>query len=71
MNDCVEHLVFEAHLSTSASSHLNVTCIYHVIHLRSFVIRELFDRTISEVEVDVAGMCLFLIVFVCLCFYIF
>ena len=59
MNDCVEHLVFEAHLSTSAGSHLNVTCVDHVTHLRSFMTRELFDRTISEVKVKVAGMCLF------------
>ena len=40
VNDCVEHLVFEAHLSTSAGSHLNATCIDHVTHLRSFVTKE-------------------------------
>ena len=70
-NDCIEHLVFEAHLSTSTDSHLNATCIDHVTYLRSFVTKELFDRTISEVKVEVAGMCLFLILFVCLCFCIF
>jgi hypothetical protein len=59
VNDCVEHLVFEAHLSTSAGSHLNATCIDHVTHLRSFVTKELFDRTISEVKVEVAGLCFF------------
>ena len=37
VNDCVEHLVFEAHLSTSAWSHLNATCIDLVTHIRSFV----------------------------------
>ena len=71
VNDCVEHLVFEAHLSTSAGSHLNATCVDHVTHLRTFVTRELFDRTISEVKLEVAGMCLFLVLFVCLCFCIF
>ncbi len=40
VNDCVEHLVFEAHLSTSAGSHLNATCVDHITHLRSFVTRE-------------------------------
>ena len=65
MNDCVEHLVFEAHLSTSVGSHLNATCIDHVTHLRSFVTRELFDRIISELKVEIAGMCLFFS-FVCL-----
>jgi hypothetical protein len=39
VNNCVEHLVFEAHLSTSAGSHLNATCVDHVTHLRSFVTR--------------------------------
>ena len=71
MNDCVEHLVFEAHLSTSIGSHLNATCIDHVTHLRSFVTKKLFDRTILEVKVRVACMCLFLVLFVCLCFCIF
>jgi len=71
VNDCVEHLVFEAHLSTSAGSHLNATCIDHITHLKSFVTRELFDITISDVKVEVAGMCLFLVWFVCLCFCIF
>ena len=47
VNDCVEHLVFEAHLSTSVGYHLNATCIHHVTHLRSFVTREVFDQTIS------------------------
>jgi hypothetical protein len=59
LNDCVEHLVFEAHLSTSTDSHLNATCVDHVTHLKSFVTRELFDRIISEVKVKVAGMYLF------------
>jgi hypothetical protein len=63
VNDCIEHLVFEAHLLPSAGSHLNATCVDHVTHLRSFVTRELFDRTISEVKVEVAGMCLFLVLF--------
>ena len=71
VNDCVEHLVFLAHFSTLAGSHLNATCVDHVTHLRSFVTRELFARTISEVKVEVAGMCLFLVLFVCLCFFIF
>ena len=39
VNDCVEHLVFEAHLSTSAGFHLNATYVDHVTHLRSFVRR--------------------------------
>ena len=60
VNDCVEYLVFEANLSTSTGSHLNATCINHVTYLRSFVTRELFDRTISEVKVEVVDMCLFL-----------
>jgi hypothetical protein len=64
VNDCVEHLVFEAHLSTSAGSHLNATCVDHITHLRSFVTRELFDRMISEVKVEVAIMCLFLVLFI-------
>ena len=68
VNDCVEHLVFEAYLSTSAGSHLNAICIDHVTHLKNFVTRELFDRTISEVKVEVAGICLFLVLFVYLCF---
>ena len=38
--------------------HLNATCIDHVTHLRSLT-RELFDRTISEVEVEVADLCFF------------
>ena len=59
VNDCVEHLVFEAHLSTSAGSQLNATCVDHVTHLKSFVTRELFARTISEVKVEVAGQCFF------------
>jgi hypothetical protein len=59
VNYCVEHLVFEAHLSTSTGSHLNTIYVDHVTHLRSFVTRELFDRTVSEVKVEVAGMCLF------------
>ena len=66
VNDCVEHLVFEAHLSTSVGSHLNATCVDHVTHLRTFVTRELFDRTIAEVKVEVAGICLFLVFLVCL-----
>ena len=70
MNDCVEHLVFEAHLSTSVGSHLNATCIDYVTYLRSFVTRELFNRTISEVKVEVVSMCLFLVLFF-LCFYFF
>jgi hypothetical protein len=61
---CVEHLVFEAHLSTSAGSHLNATCVDHVTHLKSFVTRELFDRTISEVKVEVAGMYFYLFIYV-------
>ena len=64
MNDCVEHLVFEAHLSTSVGSHLNATCIDYVTYLRSFVTRELFNRTISEVKVEVVSMCLFFYVFI-------
>ena len=36
MNDCVEHLVFEAHLSTSVGTHLNATCIDHVNTLEKF-----------------------------------
>ena len=71
MNDCVKHLVFEAHLSPLANSHLNATCIDHITHMRSFVTKELFDITISKVKVEVAGMCLFSVLFVCLCFYIF
>ena len=70
-NDCVEHLVYEAHLSTLVGSHLNATCVDHVTHLRSFVTREVFDRTVLEVKVEIAGMCLFLVLFVCLCFCIF
>jgi hypothetical protein len=64
VNNCVEHLVFEAHLSTSVGSHLNATCVDHVTHLRSFVTRELFDRTISEVKVEVASM-YFLFFYLC------
>ena len=71
VNDCVEHLIFEAHLSTSAGSHLIADCVDHVTHLRNFVTKELFDRTISEVKVEVVGMCLFFVLFVCLCFCIF
>ena len=71
VNECVEHLVFEVHLSTSACSHLNATCVDHVIYLRTFVTRELFDRTISEVKVEVVNMCWFLVLFVCLCFCVF
>ena len=63
MNDCVEHLVFEAHLSTLVGSHLNATCIDYVTYLRSFVTRELFNKTISEVKVEVVSMCLFLVLF--------
>ena len=56
VNDCVEHLVFEAHLSTSAGSHLNATCINPVTHMRTFVTQELFNMAIAEVKVEVAGM---------------
>ena len=71
VNDCVEYLIFEAHLSTSTGSHLNATCLNHVTHLKNFVTRELFDRTISEVKVEAACMYLFLFLFICLCFCIF
>ena len=54
MNDCVEHLVFEAHSSTSVGSHLNATCIDPITYTRSFVTREMFDIMISEVKVEVA-----------------
>ena len=63
VKDCVEHLVFEAHLLISSGSHLNATCIDHVTYLRSFVTRVLFDRTISEVKDEVACMYLFLVLY--------
>ena len=39
VNDYIEHLVSKAHLSTSAGSHLNTTCVVHVACLRNFVTR--------------------------------
>ncbi len=56
VNDCVEHLVFEAHLSTSAGSHLNATCIDPQTSMKTFVTKELFDITISGVKADVTGL---------------
>lgn len=58
VNDCVKHLVFEVHLSTSSGSHFNATCIDHITHMRSFVTRELFNLTISEIKVEVDVMLL-------------
>lgn len=51
MNDCVENVVFEAHLSPSARSHLNAICIDHVTHMRTFVTQELFNIAIAEKKV--------------------
>jgi hypothetical protein len=56
VNDCVEHLVFEAHLSTSAGSHLNATCIDPQTSMRTFITKELFDITISGVKAEVTGL---------------
>lgn len=39
VNDCVEYLIFEAHMSTSAGLHLNATCIDPITHMRKFLIQ--------------------------------
>jgi hypothetical protein len=57
-NDCVEHLIFEAHLSTSAGSHLNATCKDHVTHMRSFVTKELFNHGTTKMKGELADMLL-------------
>lgn len=58
VNECIEHLMFKAHLSTLAGSHLNATCIDCAILMWIFVTRDLSNITISKLKVEVA--CLFL-----------